>query len=382
MAKEKGTDEKLWSRSFVLLIFLNFIMFMGFQILMPVLPVYARALGGNEATAGLVVGIFTISAVVVRPFIGKALDVFGRKKIFLMGFFFFCLFSLSYIAASTVLMLLSLRFFHGFGWGTTSTTANTVASDIIPRSRLGEGMGYFGLTSTLAMAIAPALGLFMIQHSRFGFEGVFTFSGIAFLIALGLSLGIRYPALQPQLGKSALFEKSAFRSATIVSLLTMPYGSVVTFIALYAQQRGITNVGLFFTVYAFVLMISRPLFGRLSDQKGFGIAIVPGLFGVMLALFLLSQAKTLLFFLFAGAVYGLSFGAAMPALQAMSVQKVLPHRRGAASATYSTGFDLGIGLGSILLGTVAQVSGYSSMYLWAILPVMLALFIFFFPAKH
>lgn len=380
--KEKGIDEKLWSRSFVLLIFLNFAMFMGFQILMPVLPVYARALGGNEATAGLVVGIFTISAVVVRPFIGKGLDILGRKKIFLIGFIFFCLFSLSYTMASTVLVLLFLRFFHGFGWGTTSTTANTVASDIIPRSRLGEGMGYFGLTSTLAMAIAPALGLYMIQHLSFGFDGVFIFSGIAFLVAMGLSLGICYPTLQPQPEKGALFEKSAFRSATIVTLLTMPYGSVVTFIALYAQQQGITNIGLFFTVYALVLMISRPLFGRLSDQKGFAIAIVPGLLGVMLALFLLSLAQTIPLFLLAGAVYGLSFGAAMPALQAMSVQNVPPHRRGAASATYSTGFDLGIGLGSILLGTVAQVAGYSSMYLWAILPVLLALIIFFLPAKH
>lgn len=379
MEKEEGIDEKLWSRNFVLLILLNFVMFMGFQILMPVLPVYARALGGNEATAGLVVGIFTISAVVVRPFIGKTLDVYGRKKLFLIGFIVFCLFSFSYTIASTVVMLLLLRFFHGFGWGTTSTTANTVASDIIPRSRLGEGMGYFGLTSTLAMAIAPALGLYMIQYSSF--NGVFIFSAVAFLLAMGLSFGIRYPALQSQPGKSALFEKSAFRPTAIVSLLTMSYGSVVTFIALYAQAQGIANIGLFFTVYALALMISRPLFGRLSDRKGFGIAVIPGVLGVMLALFLLSQANTLPLFLIAGAVYGLCFGAAMPALQAMSVRHVPPYRRGAASATYTTGFDLGIGLGSIFLGTVAQATGYSRMYLWAILPVFFALIIFFLPNK-
>lgn len=208
MEREEGIAEKLWSRNFVLLIFLNFAMFMGFQILMPVLPVYARSLGGNEATTGLVVGIFTISAVVVRPFIGKALDVFGRKKIFLIGFIVFCLFSLSYTIASTVLMLLLLRFFHGFGWGTTSTTANTVASDVIPHSRLGEGMGYFGLTSTMAMAIAPALGLYMIQYSSF--NGVFIFSASAFLVAMGLSLGIRYPFYNLIRGKVRFLKKVLF----------------------------------------------------------------------------------------------------------------------------------------------------------------------------
>ncbi|HVJ48824.1 MFS transporter [Desulfitobacterium sp.] len=377
MNKEAGIAEKLWSRNFVMLILLNFAMFMGFQILMPILPVYARALGGGETSAGLVVGIFTISAVVVRPFIGRALDVFGRKKIFLIGFIFFCLFSLSYTTASTVLVLLLLRFFHGFGWGTTSTTANTVASDIIPRSRLGEGMGYFGLTSTLAMAIAPALGLYMIQQSTF--EGVFIFSAAAFLVAMGLSLGIRYPTVQPQPGKGHLFEKTAFRPATIVLFLTMSYGSIVTFIALYAQQQGIANIGPFFTVYALALMISRPLFGRLSDRKGLKVVVLPGLVGVICALLLLSFAKSLPLFLLAGFLYGVSFGAAMPALQAMSVRQVPPHRRGAASATYSTGFDLGIGLGSISLGSVAQAVGYSRMYLWAILPILVALVILILP---
>lgn len=354
-------------------------MFLGFQILLPVLPVFARSNGGNEATAGLVVGIFTLSAVAIRPFIGKALDAFGRKTIFLVGFVFFSLLSFSYTAASSVLVLLALRFIHGFGWGMTSTTSNTVASDIIPRSRLGEGMGYFGLTSTLAMAIAPALGLYMIQ--KWNFQWVFWLSAGAFLVAMVLSLGISYPAVQTQAGKRALFERKAYRSAFIVLFLTMSYGSIVSFIALYAGQRGIANIGPFFSVYALALMLSRPFFGRLSDKKGFGVAVIPGLLGVILALLLLAMAKTLMTFLLVGFLYGLSFGAAMPALQAMSVRQVLPHRRGAASATYSTGFDLGIGLGSILLGGVAQFAGYSSMYLWAILPVVFALGVFIFPTR-
>lgn len=375
--KEEEITHNLLSRDFILLLLLNFIMFMGFQILMPVLPTYARYLGGSESIVGFIVGIFTFSAILIRPFIGRALDIFGRKKIFIIGFLAFSLFSLSYMAASTVLFLLFLRFFHGFCWGTTSTTANTVASDIIPYKRLGEGMGYFGLASTLAMAIGPAFGLYLIQESQYGFKGVFIFSAAAFIIALILSPGIRYPAVKPLSGKKALFERKALKSAVIVSLLTMPYGSVVTFIALYAQEQGIANIGLYFTVYALALMVSRPLFGRLSDRKGFGIAVVPGLLGVMIALFLLARANTLMLFLLAGIVYGVSFGAAMPALQAMSVQKVPPNRRGAASATYSTGFDFGIGLGSIILGAVAQIVGYSGMYLTGIIPLVLALIIFF-----
>jgi MFS family permease len=157
----------------------------------------------------------------------------------------------------------------------------------------------------------------------------------------------------------------------------MSYGAVVSFIALYAEERQVQNIGLFFTVYAIALLVSRPYFGRLADQKGNSFAVIPGIAAILGAMVILYFAHSLSIFLFAGFIYGLGFGAVQPSLQAMAVRNVEPSRRGAANATFFLGFDLGIGIGSILWGMVAQVAGYGLIYIWAMVPVMIALFVYF-----
>lgn len=345
-------------------------------MLTPVLPLYAKVLGGSEASAGLVVGIFTVSAVLVRPFAGRALDVYGRRTVYLTGILIFLGAVISYIFVPTVPALLFFRLIHGFGWGAASTGANTIASDIIPKERLGEGMGYFGLTSTLAMAMAPALGLAIV--SRTGYAAMFTASAVAVLLAGVLALSLAYRPVTPPAGanRGNLLEQAAVRPALVMFCITMTYGAVVAFIALYAAHRGIVNIGPFFTVYATALMLSRPLFGRVADQRGFDAAILPGLACVAATMVVLAVAHTLPAFLAAGFIYGIGFGAVQPALQAMALRHTAPSRRGAANGTFYTGFDLGIGAGSILWGIITQQVGYSAMYLCAFLPAAAALVVY------
>ncbi len=365
---ERG--QPLWTKDFILITLANLFIFLGFQMLMPVLPVYATKLGGTEAWAGLVIGIFTISTVIMRPFAGRLLDQKGRRGVYLSGLLLFMVCVLAYNWAPTVLVLLIIRFIHGFGWGASSTASSTIVTDIIPKPRLGEGMGYFGLTSTLAMAIAPALGLALM--SRFGFSSVFYISAFSVIIAFLVATPIKFHKPDPSsssnrkgAGSTSIFEKRAFLPAAIIFFVTMTYGSIVSFIALYAADKKIENIGLFFTVYALSLLISRPYFGKLSDRKGYSAAVLPGIIAVLITMLLLYFANSLSVFLVAGFIYGIGFGATQPVLQAMAVRNVPPERRGASNATFFVGFDLGIGVGSILWGIIAELVGYQTIYLLA-----------------
>lgn len=377
---EEKHQEKLWTKDFVLIASINLIIFLGFQMLMPTLPVYVMKLGGSESSAGLVMGVFAVSSVLIRPFAGRAIDTYGRKGIFLVGLIVFVLSVLAYNWLPSVMILMLFRFIHGFGWGASSTAAGTIAADVIPKKRLAEGMGYYGLASTLSMAVAPALGLFLI--TRFNFTALFFSSASATIIATLLALLITYQRVtQPDLPatiktKPVLFEKSAFRPSLVIFFITMTYGAIVSFLALYAAQLGIANIGPFFTVYAITLMIIRPLFGRLADKKGFDIVMIPGILCILTTMLLLAKAQSLELLLIAAVVYGVGFGAVQPSLQAMAVMNVPFNRRGAANGTLYSAFDLGIGLGSVVWGAVAEASSYSMMYLWAALPALIALILY------
>ncbi len=386
MASAHNTTQQkeLWTRDFLLITLGNLFIFLGFQMLLPIMPVFALELGGTEAWAGMVTGIFTLASVIMRPITGRLLDRQGRKGVYLGGLLLFFLCMVAYHWVPGIVFLLLLRFIHGFGWGASSTASSTIATDIIPKARMGEGMGYFGLTGTLAMAVGPALSLGLA--GRYGYNTVFTIATASVVIALVFALLIRYQEPEgranPDLAnKQSIFEKTALRPGVTIAFITMSYGGVVSFIALYAAQRQVENIGLFFTVYAIALMISRPVFGKLSDRKGYSFAILPGMIGVSGAMLLLFFAHTLAGFVVAGFIYGLGFGALQPALQAMAVRNVPPSRRGAANATFFLGFDLGIGVGAMLWGAVAELVGYQAIYLWALLPIGIA-FVIYWKARH
>lgn len=369
---------RLWTRDFLLICLTNLAVFTGFQMLMPTMPVYVQSLGGSETMMGLVIGIFTLSAVAVRPLVGWALDTVGRKAVLVLGLALFVISALLYGWASSVAFLLGIRLLHGFGWGFSTTAAGTVAADVIPPERLGEGMGVFGLAGTIAMAVAPAMGLYMI--GRFSFVLLFSVSAALAITALLLAVPISYRlphfadrAAQP---RAAFFEPSAVRPGLVTLLTNTTYGAIVTFLALYAAGQGIANIGPFFTIYAITLALTRPLCGLLMDRRGFDVVVIPGLVCVGVAMVLLSASRHLGMFLLAAVFCGLGFGAVQPGMQALTVRGLPPYRRGAANSTLYMGFDLGIGLGAIIWGGISQAVGYATMYLMAAIPAALALLLY------
>jgi MFS family permease len=368
----------LWTKDFVSITILNFLIFFAFQMLQPTLPTYVKQLGSGDSIVGLVSGIFTISAIIARPFAGMVLDRIGRKGVFMIGLSVCALSVLAYNWVPIIGIIIIFRLIHGFGWGASSTSSNTIASDCIPQERFGEGMGYFSLASSLAMAIAPAAGLFLV--TKYNFHVMFLISVGLIILVFFIAFTINYRKIEKNErmdSKASLYEKASIRPAIVIFFVSVTYGAITSFLVLYTAQRGIENIGFFFTIYALSLLVSRPGFGRITDRFGPNFAIIPGFVCVIIAMVLLSAASTLPMFLISAFIYGIGFGAVQSTMQAMAVANVPPKRRGAATATFFTGFDSGIGFGAMILGSVASAVGYSHMYLCGAVPVVIACILYF-----
>jgi len=368
MNSETGSpaEARIFTGNFILLWLTNFTAFTSFYFLLATLPVYIVEVGGSEAETGFIIGVFALTALLLRPFVGRAADLWGRKRLILGGILGLGLSGALYNVTSAVPSLLGLRVFHGIGWAAFGTAAATLVADIVPPSRRGEAMGYYGISTNIAMAIGPAAGVYF-QHA-FGFPFLFFSSAAVALGGLLLAAFLYDPFRErgPDIeGGMVLVERTALFPSAILGMAALTYGSIVSFLPLFAAHRGIENPGLFFTVYALVVIFARGPLGRLSDIYGRGWVVVPSLISMTVGLGLLSQATGVPLFLATAFFYGVGFAGVYPALMALTVDRVSPRRRGAAMGTFTAFMDLGIGTGSFLWGVVAQLSNYSFMYLSA-----------------
>ncbi|NLI11500.1 MFS transporter [Pelotomaculum propionicicum] len=367
----------IWTRNFTLLCLANLTLFISLQMLLPTLPLYLLEIGGSQRDVGYVMGVYTTGAMAMRPFAGWLVDRYGRRKIVVLGLVMLLAVAAFYRLAAGVSLIIFLRCLHGMAFGIVGTAMGTMVVDSLPTSRLGEGMGYFGLTSSLSMALAPLLGFWLVGKSGYPvlFLAVFLLSLLTFCCSLPVR-DTNVPVIAP--GGSAagiwasLLEKTALPASWVMFFLAAVYGSVLSFISLYATERGIANIGLFFTAIALTMLVSRPVSGRWTDRGGSNMILLIGHLTILIAMISLSLSRTSTGFLLAGAVLGLGFGACIPTLQALSVRHTPEHRRGAATGTFFIAFDLGIGLGTILWGYVAEATGYQVMYLTTLLPLALA----------
>lgn len=355
----------LWTKEFVTISIINLFLFCGFQMLLPTLPLYTKALGGSDAILGWIIGAATVASLIIRPFSGIVIDRIGSKTIFIAGICIILVATLAYGWFPVVAAIIALRFLHGLGWGIATTTSSAIASESIPKHRFGEGMGYFSLSSSLAMALAPGIGLGVL--TAYGFDLlslVSTGFGVAALLLVFFINRGRKTANEGVKVKAAVYERASILPSVIMFFACATYGSITGFLSLYAADKGIGNIGIFFTVYSLFLLLSRPFYGRLTDRFGFNVIIYPGLILLIVALFLLSVAQVLLVFLISAAVYGMGFSAVQSSLQTMAIIRAPKGRLGAANATFFTGFDGGIGFGSVVGGMIASSAGYGKMYLY------------------
>lgn len=373
--------ERLWTRNFSLLGLVNFLMFGSFFLLLPTLPLYVvHELGGSENQVGMITGVFALSAILMRPWSGLLLDQWGRRRVMLLAFALFTLVTAGYLWVSSILLLLLLRIAHGMVFGVASTASGTVAADLVPASRRGEGLGYFGTFTILAMVVGPLIGLQLVEIGSypllFG-----TCLGIAFFSFL-LSATIGYPTVHlsedpsvagkrmPQSWRSML-EPGAIPYAVSLMGLAVVFGGVVSFLSLYAMERGNPHLaGGYFFVYALSLVIARLFSGRIHDRYGPDRVVYPGMALCAIGLICLGFAEGAILFYGAAALIGAGYGSVQPSVQAIIIQQAPADRRGAATATFFMALDLGIGFGSFFMGWVAEIIGFSGMYLSGIIFVI------------
>ncbi len=369
-------DPKIFTRDFILIWLANFFIFLGFQMTLPTIPIFINKLGGSEQIIGIIVGIFTFSALIFRPYAGKALETKGRGIVYMFGLGLFVLAVGTFGFLKSIIALIVMRIIQGIGWGFSTTASGTIATDLIPPKRRGEGMGYYGLSGNLALALGPALGLSIV--GKMSFTYFFLICAGLGLVAILLSLSIRFKKVDDSPNKTKVarfdvFEKTAINPAILLFFITATFGGIASFLPLYAIEKDIAGIQIYFVAYALALMLTRTFAGRLYDQKGDLYVIPPGLILIFIAMLFLSWLPNTGMLITAGILYGFGFGMVQPALQAWAVDKAPLNRKGMANATFFSSFDLGVGVGAILFGQLAFLFGYYMIYLVAAFSVMLSL---------
>ncbi len=360
----------LWNRSFILCLFNNLFLFIFYFAQTTILPIYIlNELGGTLTQAGLAMTLFMLSSIAVRPFSGLIIEKLGRKKTLYLSESLFCLFAVAYIFADNLTALLVIRFLHGIWFSILTTVTVPIANDFIPAQRKGEGMGYFVMSVNLGIVLGPLLGLTLIQD----FSYLFVTSILAGIIVLGFIFCFMIPIAQyiptPQpvqrrLSLDDFMEKKALSVSVLALLISFSYASIMSYISPFADAKGLLEyAGLFFVVFAVAMMSLRPITGKIYDRKGPSYVIYPAIALFALGLALLSQIQTLTGFMLAAVCIGMGFGSVQPCLQTLAIQRAPKARIGHATSTFFTCYDIGIALGSLLLGLMIAKYSYSFAYL-------------------
>ena len=367
----KLEQERLWTRNFVVISLASFFVAMVFYLLMTTMALFSvQEFQANQSQAGLASGVFVVGALGFRLLVGRYIELIGRKKVVYGSLFLFFLLSFLYWKVDNLQFLFLVRFIHGGAFGAANTAIQTIIIDNIPLAKRGEGIGYFSLSSTLATAIGPLLGIVLMQYC--GFEMIFLACNILAMISIiclylaqikNVELSIEQRNSFKNLHWQDFFEEKALPISLIMFVMGIAFSGILTFINSYALSLNLALAAkFFFLIYAVFIIISRPFTGRLLDLKGDNFIMYPALFVYGISLFLLSEGYNDYLFLTAGALIGLGFGTVMSSSQVIATKKAPRHKIGLATATFFFALDFGVGIGPYFIGLLIPYIGFSGMY--------------------
>ena len=381
---QKNTS--IFRGNFVLVFLASLLMFTAFYILLPTLPVYlTNELKIDEGQTGLILAVYTLAALLIRPFTGFMIDRHGRKFFYISALLLFSVLFGTYPLAGAFALILVVRFAHGLVWGVATTTGSTLIVDIVPPARRGEGIGLYGLAMTIPMALGPFTGLQITQNNNYTF--MFLFAGALAFAGFLLTLLIKYPPV-PHVGSISFSWRNLLESSSLpvtfnLLLINISYGGLVSFISLYALKTGLGNTGLFFLIFAAGITLARLFMGKIFDRHGPKALSVTGILLLVSGHVILGLLINITGFMIAGFLLGLGSGVVFPTFQAMVNNLVPPQRRGAANSTLFSGLDLGIGLGMLITGFLAHSIGLPLTYLiFGALNVVALVYFLFISLTH
>lgn len=360
----------LWTKTFIIIMLANAFAFFAFDILLPTLPLFLEKNGGLDISQiGFIIGSFTFSAIIIRPFTEIFTNKFGKKKVLVVSILICLLSTLGYYIGTSFILALSIRILHGFGFGLAVTILSTLAAEIIPRERRGEGMGMIGNGTTIALALSPFVGMWLFNS--YDPIVLFGIAGVSLLVFLSCVSFISFPESvtnSNQKEKSflkSMIEPSAIFPCSLMLLFGICIGGVISFMALYAKELNIEGVAWFYFVNTVSGFLIRFISGKVFDQRGHAWVLIPSSISIIIGFVLLYQSTTLIDLLIAAALYGMGTGALFPSLQAWTLNNTKPEQFTKVTAMFFNSFDLGIGGGSAILGLIAVKTSYSSIYLFS-----------------
>ena len=370
--------DKLVTSSYCFILAANFLLYFGFWLLIPVLPFYlSEVFSAGNSTIGIILSCYTVAALCIRPFSGYFLDSFARKPLYLMAYFIFMTMFAGYIIAGSLTLFIMFRIIQGVSFGMVTVGGNTVVIDIMPSSRRGEGLGYYGLSNNIAMAVGPMSGLFL-HDAGMSFTTIFCCSlgscMAGFVCASLVKTPYKPPVRREPISLDRFILLKGIPAGISLLLLSIPYGMTTNYVAMYAKQIGINaTTGFFFSFMAIGMAISRIFFGKIVDRGKITQVISAGLYLVVFSFFLLSACVyliswnnmvcTIVFFSVA-LLLGVGFGIMFPAYNTLFVNLAPNSQRGTATSTYLTSWDVGIGIGMLTGGYIAEVSTFDKAYLF------------------
>ena len=374
---------KLWTRDLVLIILVNLCVFTNHIMSLSTFPFYIQSLGGSEAVAGICAAAFAFVAVIIRPFVGRWLDNGVRKVALVVGLLLLGAAPLGYVFVPVLSMSIAFRMLHGIGLSFSNSTTATVASDVICRPRFAEGMGYFGMATALASAIAPALGLSLMEG--FGFGTLYAVAaGIAglglVLFAFVRTRKVNVP--KKKLDLRTIINRDSLPATATMLVFMLTFGALENFVAIFAAENSLPSGSIYFIVMSVMLLVVRVTLGKLVDQRGEAIFVYTCNAAMLVAFLLLALVPNTATYILSAALAGYAFGGLEPSLQSMAVHTSTDETRGSANSTFLCGYDIGYGLGGGLAGSLITAMGYSSMWMIVSLACVASMLIYVAWARH
>ena len=358
-------SRRLFTPRFYILWTYNLIVFLSAFQLLPVAPFHIMALGGSGTEAGLFLGFLTYSSAISAPITGALGDRYGKRNMLLMAAVALTVFSLLYAVAPSYQIILGLVLIHGVFWSCLLSSSSAYMMDIIPAARRAEGLGYSGFASILGVAIAPWIGLWVFDHGGWTWMCIeaAALNLVMAVIAWRLPQDARHSAATKRLLRPAdLVEWRVLVLAGTLFLYAFSYGGITSFVAVYAEQLGVTPRAMYFTVLALAILTTRPFIGRYADSVGHTRIIVPCLVLVVLGVAVLTVADSRPMFVVSALLFGVGFGSVYPLFVAHLMHHMPEHRRGATFGAMIGAFDIGLGTGSIAIGWMSERYGFSRAF--------------------
>ncbi len=370
--------DRLVTSSYSFIMAANFLLFFGFWLLIPVLPFYLKdSFGCTSSVIGAALCCYTVSSLCIRPFTGYLYDGFSRKPLYLLSYFVFTSIFLGYYLAGTLTLFILCRVVHGFAFGTVTVGGNTIVIDITPSSRRGEAVGYYGLMNNIAMSVGPMVGIYLHEQGV-SYDVIFLTSFVsclAGLVAASLvKTSYKKPVKRPPMSLDRFILVKGIPASISLLLLSIPYGCTTNYVAMYVKQIGLdVSSAFFFTLMAVGMGVSRLFAGRWVDRGQITETIARGFYLVIAAFFLLGLCRELVgwqrsvadvAFLLVPLMQGVGFGMMFPAYNTLYVNLAENNRRGTATSTYLTAWDVGIGIGMVAGGCIAEWLSFAAVYLF------------------